>query len=44
MKQLIENAIKAKSPDIFKKESDLIIQLIDPQRPQKEWVPSKIKK
>ena len=32
MKQLIENAIKAKTPDQFRKDSDLIIQLIDPQK------------
>jgi hypothetical protein len=44
MKQLIDKAIKATTPDQFKKESDLIIQLIDPQKQSKEWVPSKIKK
>jgi hypothetical protein len=44
MKQMIDLAIKAKTPELFKERADAITQLIDPSIKSKEWIPSKVKK
>ena len=44
MKQYVEDVLSTKSTAEFVAKSDLIIQYIDPEIKQKEWVPSKVKK
>ena len=44
MKQHVEAVLSTTTTAEFKEKADLIIQYIDPEIKQKEWVPSKVKK